>query len=115
MSARPYIAHRAPVLTDTPVSESRPWVAPQGRPAWTARRCSPELARDLREAKFHNADCGFHFEAASSCTVIGAESDPPKPPLSPAEAYLLMVIYVLSCCIAAWVLCQVADALKAAL
>ena len=40
--------------------------------------------------------------------------DAPKPSLSPAEAYLLTVIYVLSCCFAVWVLCVIADALRAA-
>ena len=115
MSRRLYIAHRAPVLTDTPVSDSRPWVAPPGRPAWIARRCSPEMARELVLAQFHSPDCGFPFEAASACTELGADAAPrQKPPLSPAEAYLLTVIYVLSCCIAVWVLCLIADALKVA-
>lgn len=117
MSRRPYIAHRAPALTDTPreTSQARPWIAPQGRPAWIARRCSPEMARELVQAQFHSPDCGFPFEAASACTEIGAEAEPRrKLPLSPAEAYLLMVIYVLSCCIAVWALCLIADALTAA-
>ena len=28
---------------------------------WPTRRVSPDMARDLREAEFHNPDCGFAF------------------------------------------------------
>jgi hypothetical protein len=28
---------------------------------WPTRRVSPGMARDLREAQFHNDDCGFPF------------------------------------------------------
>lgn len=43
---------------------------------WSPRRCSAEMAREQALAQFHNDDCGFPFEAASSCTEIGAEPEP---------------------------------------
>lgn len=43
---------------------------------WTPRRVSAEMAREQALAQFHNDDCGFPFEAASSCTEIGAEPEP---------------------------------------
>jgi hypothetical protein len=46
-----------------PLPPERQWVAPQGRieQGWPARRCSPEMARELVQAQFHNDDCGFPF------------------------------------------------------
>ncbi|MGQ3051060.1 MAG: hypothetical protein ACT6S0_04685 [Roseateles sp.] len=94
MNARRMTAHRA-----LPLPPDRPWIAPQGRPeqGWPARRCSPEVQPAPAEA----------------CTELGADDDRPDD-LSPAEAYLLTVIYLLSTCIATWALCLIADALKAA-
>jgi hypothetical protein len=83
---RPYTAHRAPVLID------QPHTAPQGRPeqGWPIRRCSPEMA------------------------VYDPEDDDKRQreALSAAEAYLLVAIYSLSCVIATWALCVIADAVK---
>lgn len=86
---RHYLAHRAPVLTD------RPHTTPQGRKeqGWPLRRHSPEWA------VYDPSD----------------DDDKRREALSPAEAWLLMVIYLLSCVIALSVLCVVADAIKGAL
>lgn len=52
---------------------------------------------------------------AEACTELGADAAPRRQqPLSPAEAWLLMVIYIVSCCIAAAVLCLVVDWLRVA-
>lgn len=67
-----------------PILLDRPHTAPQGRlsQGWPLRKHSPEW------------------------TVV----EEPREALSPAEALLLMVIYLLSCVIAVSVLCAVADA-----
>ncbi|RZL40143.1 MAG: hypothetical protein EOP35_01675 [Rubrivivax sp.] len=104
--------HRAPLLPDSGL-----WIAPQGRPAWPARRCSPEVQ------PFGGCDCSAGKTAcdciqpapAEACTELGADSAQlKKQPLSVGEAYLLMVIYMLSCCIAVSVLCLISDALQVA-
>lgn len=65
-----------------PILLDRPHTAPQGRVSqgWPLRTHSPEwtVAEDKRA------------------------------PMSPAEAWLLMVIYLLSTCFAAWVFCAFA-------
>lgn len=79
---RPHLAHRAPVLTD------RPHTAPQGRESQ-----------------------GWPIYGEMACHDSTQDDEPKREAMSAAEAWLLMVIYLLSCVIAASVLCAVADAL----
>jgi len=76
-------AHRAQPLSVVEARERTPYTAPQGRPeqGWPIRRCSPEMA-----------------------VYDPADDDAKREAMSPAEAWLLMVIYLLSACFMAWLL-----------
>lgn len=56
-------AHRARPLPSDWMHRHQ-WVSPQGRPAWPARRCSPEVA-DARPAP------------AEACTEVGQDDGQP--------------------------------------
>jgi hypothetical protein len=62
------------------------WVEMQGRPAWPARRCSPEMA------------------------VWVPDDDAPSEPLTGFEAALLTLIYAASVSFVAWLIATIAIA-----